>query len=119
MLGIAVCWAWVNILRESLADGISTTQFVAENWLFTLIATLGILLWTSATWERFRSIGAYKWMATACTAALAVLWGYLFYLQMRPLLAFGLLLVVPLPLALASEEINQGTDAPQNSPENP
>lgn len=116
MLGIAFCWAVVNILRESLADGISATQFVARNWLFTLIAILGILLWTLATWERFRSIGAYKWLATACTAALGVLWGYIFYWRMRPLLALGLLLVSPLPLAVVSAEKNQGTDEQQDSP---
>jgi len=90
-----------------------------EKWFFTLIASLGILLWTIATWERFRGIGSYKWPAAAGTAALAILWGWIFYWQMRPILALGLFLVAPLPLALVREEINQDTDVPNNSPENP
>ena len=119
MLGIAVCWAWTINLRESLWEGSSITQFFTEKWFFTLIAIVGFLLWTTATWERFRSIGSYKWLATACTAALAVLWGWIFYWQMLPILALGLFLVAPLPLALVREEINQDINAPNNSPENP
>ena len=117
MLGIAVCWGWANLLRVSLAEGHSFTQFGADNWIFTLTAALGVLLWTAATWQRFRSIGAPEWAVTACTAALAVLWGYIFYLRMRPLLAFGLLLVVPLTLALASAKAIRETDAPLDSSE--
>jgi hypothetical protein len=110
MLGIAVCWGWANILRENLAGEFSVTQFVAENWIFTVVAAFGVLLWTVATWERFRCIGASEAVATTCTAALAVVWGYLFCWRMWPLLALGLLLVVPLPLAIAGAEKNQETD---------
>jgi hypothetical protein len=117
MLSIAVCWGWANLLRESLAEGHSFTQFGAEDWVFTLIAALGVLLWTAATWQRFSCIGAPEWAVIACTSALAVLWGYIFYLRMRPILAFGLLIVVPLTLALASAKAIRDTDAPLDSSE--
>jgi hypothetical protein len=117
MLSIAVCWGWANLLRVSLEEGHSFTQFGADNWIFTLIAALGVLLWTAATWQRLRCIGVPEWAVIGCTASLAVLWGYLFYLRMRPLLAFGLLLVVPLTLALASAKAIRRTDTPLDSSE--
>jgi hypothetical protein len=115
MLGIAVCWSWTNILRESLAGSFSVIQFFAENWIFTVVAAFCILLWVVATWERFRYIGASEFGATACTAALVILWGYVFYWRMRPLLALGLFLVSPLPSAIASAGKNQHTDEQQDS----
>jgi len=118
MLGIAAGWGWANSVRESLAEGHSLTQSFGENSVITLIAALGILLWTTATWQRLRCIGTPELVAAACTAALAVLWGCIFYLRMRPILALGLLFVVPLPPAIASAESDSGHDAAQDSPEN-
>jgi hypothetical protein len=108
MLGLAICWIAANLFREARFEADAyRTYLAARNSPILLLAILGALIWTAATWQRLYSIAGSDWAATCCTFALASLWGYLFSFRMWPILALGLILVGPIALGIPRGDLSR------------
>jgi hypothetical protein len=118
MLGLASCWMSLNMHRESLPKSAAgLALFISGNWIFTLLATLGVLLWALATWQRLFRIAVSIWAATIGTIFLAVIWGNLFRYRISLPLALGLFLIAPLPLAVPKGGEERRKEPPEEAEE--
>lgn len=118
MLGLASCWISLNMLRENFPKSAAgLALFISENWIFTLFASLGTMLWAVATWQRLFQIAPSRWAVTLGTICLAFIWGYLLQYRMELPLAIGLFLIAPLPLAVPKGGEKRRKESPEETEE--
>ena len=113
MLGLVICWLTVNLFRLRFQTfSMTDWRLFAFHWPLLFLGSIGVLIWVTATWQRFYRVSPSNWAATLGTAALTALWGYVLSFRAWPLLAFVLFIVMPLPLALCKEEVELNSPAP-------